>query len=204
MSQTQTYTYEQQIKQSQYTRQQDEVVLPKRVSRTINALSKKLDYLSNSLKFAENLNSQKNSSVPSPKSSKNRNLAKPEITAFRCTTVPSITLKDFLVRFAVMGNINEKVFITAYVLIERAMENFEVSYKDLHKLLIASIFVSHKFLTDTETWFLEDFCLLSGIKKAELEKLDIVFCTEALKWNLWVKSNEYENVKRRMMRYVEW
>jgi hypothetical protein len=103
-----------------------------------------------------------------------------------------------------MGNINEKVFITAYVLIERAMENFEVSYKDLHKLLIASIFVSHKFLTDTETWFLEDFCLLSGIKKAELEKLDIVFCTEALKWNLWVKSNEYENVKRRMMRYVEW
>lgn len=167
------------------------------LSTTIKGLAYRLSQTAQILSM-ETSESSSTSTSRKTKTTKNQKLK-----IFDCRKIPKISFKKFLKRFQKVGNITEEVFITAFVLLKRALEMEDFTQANcIHKLLISSIFTSYKFLHDSQHWFLEEFSKLAGVRKQELELLEICFVEEVLNFRIFVSEKEFLSAKRCLELYA--
>ena len=122
---------------------------------------------------------------------------------FKCSHMPSIEFSDFVERFKRCGEIRDEVFTLSFILIKRVMKQVEVdSALYVHKLFAVVLFISHKYLVDTEAWFLETFSELAGIKKKRLEKMELHLMKEVLGFKVYTSSEEFERAEKCLLAYA--
>ena len=89
------------------------------------------------------------------------------------------------------GEIELEVLITAYILLERFLEELEVpSPVDFHKLFCVSVFIAQKLVLDMELWTAQDFAEFGGISEKELKSREIEFLN-LLDFKVHVSEKEY-------------
>lgn len=85
--------------------------------------------------------------------------------------VPQIPFEHFIERFSELGGITTPMLITAYIYMRRAIIKLELSDPEcIHKLFSCCVLAAHKFTTDTEFWYLDDWAKLAGVQPDELLK----------------------------------
>ena len=122
---------------------------------------------------------------------------------FKCSLMPSIHFSDFVERFKRYGEIRDQVFTLSFILIKRVMKEVEVdSALYVHKLFAVALFISHKYLVDTEVWFLETFSELAGIPKKDLEKMELHLMTEVLDFRVYASVKQFERAEKCLLAYA--
>lgn len=128
-----------------------------------------------------------------------------DLDSFKCKRIPPISFELFIKRFSLLGSISEEVFLYSFILFERAMlvEQALKSPESSHKLLTVCIFVSQKYLDDEDGWSLEEFSKLGGIKKQDLENLEVILLCQILDFNISVDGEIFSATKQYVLQFLE-
>ena len=102
----------------------------------------------------------------------NSNILKP----FTTKTRPSISIKDYLLRLSKFTKMEESTMILVLIYIDRIgnYTNFQLTYENIYKLILASAFVAIKFNEDIH-YSLEVYAKIGGVPPSELEYLEFHF-----------------------------
>ena len=120
--------------------------------------------------------------------------------------IPGISISDYLARMAVCGEMDDSVLIYAYKLLRRAIQRVgddAVSSKMIHKMLAASILVSHKYIEETEKWTLAEFSKLAGVSAPELEQMELDFVAKMLDFEVFVNLTDLAKAKNSLIAYSQ-
>lgn len=125
-------------------------------------------------------------------------------SCFKCKdAIPEIPFHYFIERFSELGDITTPQFITAYIYLRRAISKLKI--RDplcLHKLFSCCILAAHKFSTDTEFWYLEDWAKLSGVSLKELKEQEQVLICRVFKFKMFVSAEMFERTKKSFLAYA--
>lgn len=104
---------------------------------------------------------------------------------------------DLIKRFLEMGELEECVIYHAWCLNKKAVQILKKNGCDYslgENLLVFTgcLYLSIKLIIDTEKWFIEDFCLVSGFSEDIISKMDICLVNEILNFEYYFP---YEKVK---------
>jgi hypothetical protein len=141
----------------------------------------------------------------SPKARKPLNLILKTLQEpFKCSGgIPEIPFLHFIERFRQLGGITTPKFITAYIYMRRAMSKLQLRDPEcLHKLFSCCVLAAHKYTTDTEFWYLEDWAKLAGVNVEELKKQEHILVSNVLKFKLFVSEEIYLKTKRCLKAYA--
>ena len=100
---------------------------------------------------------------------------------------PPIKIKDYLEQLYKYGNMSGSTIILMLIYIDRFcnINKIKLSYQIIHKLILSSLIIAIKYNED-EMYSLKVYARFGGVKKAELEFLEICFIT-CINFNLFVK-----------------
>lgn len=105
-------------------------------------------------------------------------------------------------KFQEFGGIEENVFYYAWCLNRKAVqimkETDDTIYGSGENILLFSscLYLSIKMLVDEETWFIEDFCLISGFEKKPIAQMEICLVADILGFNYFFSLDEIEREKK--------
>ena len=107
------------------------------------------------------------------------------------TADTSINIQDYLERLYKYGRMNISTILLMLIYIDRFcnINKIKLSYKIVHKLMLASLIVAIKYNED-EMYSLKIYAGLGGVSKAELEYLEICFISY-INYNLFIKEEIY-------------
>jgi hypothetical protein len=122
---------------------------------------------------------------------------------FKCKGgIPQIPFSHFIQRFTELGGITTPKLITAYIYLRRAMSKLELRDPEcMHKLFSCCVLAAHKFSTDTEFWYLEDWAKLAGVQQSELMKQEQILICKVFKFKMFVTSEMFKRTKRCLQSY---
>lgn len=109
--------------------------------------------------------------------------------------------EGLILRFLNFGEIDETVLYYAWCLNRKAVQKLKEADDTMYKmgeniLLFSScLYLSIKMLVDLERWFIEDFCLVSGMEEEAITQMEICLLTEILGFNYFVTFDEIKNEK---------
>ena len=118
----------------------------------------------------------------------NKNIISNEkIKLFMLKKIPSISIKDYLLRLSKHSKICESTFIYILIYIDRFCYKYkiEINYYNVYKLIIASMVIAIKFNED-DFYSSEFYEKLGGISKLEMNNLQYEF-VRMINFNLFVK-----------------
>ena len=100
---------------------------------------------------------------------------------------PPIKIKDYIEQLYSIGNMSGSTIILMLIYIDRFcnINKIKLSYQIIHKLILSSLIIAIKYNED-EMYSLKVYARFGGVKKAELEFLEICFIT-CINFNLFVK-----------------
>ena len=111
--------------------------------------------------------------------------------------IPSISIKDYLTRLYKYSKINNSTIVLILIYIDKIcnLNNFKLSYFNIHKLILASMLVAIKYNED-ENYSLSFYAKLGGVSKNELSNLEyqflvLVHCEVFIDEELFLKYNNY-------------
>lgn len=131
------------------------------------------------------------------KSDLNPNNSNTLMKPFISKHIPSISIKDYLTRLYKYSKINNSTIVLILIYIDKIcnLNNFKLSYFNIHKLILASMVVAIKYNED-ENYSLSFYAKLGGVSKNELSNLEyqflvLVHCEVFIDEELFLKYNNY-------------
>ncbi|KAH7433848.1 hypothetical protein KP509_07G089100 [Ceratopteris richardii] len=100
-----------------------------------------------------------------------------KFSVFSGSRVPTVTIEQYLERIFRYANCSTSCFVVAYAYIDRLVQlqpALRITFANVHRILIASILVSAKFLDDTH-YHNAYYAQIGGISTQEMNKLEWSF-----------------------------
>ena len=106
---------------------------------------------------------------------KSENISK-KIKPFMIKNIPSMSIKDYLIRLSQFTKMNESTIILILIYIDRIcnINNFRLSYRNIYKLILSSMIVAIKYNEDN-FYSSEIYAKLGGLSVHELNYLEFQF-----------------------------
>ena len=118
----------------------------------------------------------------------NKNIAiNKKIKLFMLKKIPSITIKDYLLRLVRYSKINGSTLIFILIYIDRlCLKNkFKITFLNIYKFILTALVIAVKYNED-EFYSSEFYAKLGGISKAEMNIMEYEFIT-MIHFNLFIK-----------------
>ena len=113
-------------------------------------------------------------------------------TMFSSSTIPKISLHDYLCRIYKLAELSEEVLVAALIYLDRFAKSCGslVSPLEIHRLLAVSCMTAAKFLKDD---FYDNayYAKVAGITLREINELEAEFLT-VLKFSAYIMESQYE------------
>ena len=118
------------------------------------------------------------------------------LKSFINKNIPSISVKDYILRLVKHSKINESTIIILLIYIDRIckINNFFLTYYNIHKLILAAFIIAIKYNEDNY-YSMIIYSKIGGVTIAELNHLEIEFL-KLIKFNLFIPEmlyNKYYN-----------
>ena len=115
---------------------------------------------------------------------------------FSANSIPSISIKDYLIRIQSYSGLEKSTLILSLILIDRMCKrsNVVLTIYNIHRILFSSVVISIKYNEDSyydNTFYAQR----AGVKPNELKLLEYQFL-ELNDFNVYVKDVEYEQYEK--------
>lgn len=121
------------------------------------------------------------------------------LKSFTNKNIPSISIKDYLIRLSNYSKVNESTIILILIYIDRLcnMKHFFLTYFNIHKMILASFILAIKF-NEESYYFMSYYSKLGGVSMSELENLESEFL-ELIEFNLYIEQKLYDKYYNDLM-----
>jgi hypothetical protein len=115
-----------------------------------------------------------------------------KIQPFTTVNIPSMPIKDYLLRLSQFTRVNESTIILILIYIDRIckMNNFRLNFNNIYKLIICSMIIAIKYNEDN-FYSSEVYAKLGGITVRELNYLEFQFLI-LIKFSLFVEKELFD------------
>ena len=122
-----------------------------------------------------------------------------KINPFLTINIPSMSIKDYLLRLAKFARINESTLIITLIYIDRIckINNFKLHFKNIYKLIISSMIVAIKYNEDY-FYSTEVYAKLGGLTVKELKYLEFQFLV-LIKFCLFVEKELFDKYNNNLI-----
>ena len=114
---------------------------------------------------------------------------------FSATSVPNISVEDYLLRIQTYANMEKSTLIISLIFIDRLCHNAEVTltYYNIHRILFTAVLISIKYNEDS---FFENkyYAEIAGVKLKELKLLEYTFIS-MIDFRFYVSNEIYEKYR---------
>jgi len=114
-------------------------------------------------------------------------------TAFHAQKLPTISIKDYLLRFSTYSKCHDDAFVYALIYLDKIGEKnyaFELDTFSVHRFLLLSLVAGCKFYDDY--YFKNEYyCKIGGVSLSEFNKLECEFLVKFLQFALYVDTETY-------------
>ena len=126
-----------------------------------------------------------------------------KIKPFMTKTIPVMTIKDYLLRLSQYTKINESTLIIILIYIDRIckINNFQLNFKNIYKLIISSMIIAIKYNEDT-FYSTQVYAKLGGVSPQELNFLEMQFLI-LIKFSLFVEKALYDKYYDNLISFNE-
>ena len=117
--------------------------------------------------------------------------------------IPTISIKDYLQRLAQFTKMEESTLIIILIYLDRfcKINNIELTYNNIHKLILTSMFIAIKFNEDRH-YSLEIYAKIGGVPPSELEYMEFYFLI-FIKFYLNVSKDLYDKYNSNLKSFQE-
>ncbi len=129
------------------------------------------------------------------RNSDNKNLL---IQYFLFKEIPRYSIKDYLIRLIKYTNINDSTIVIILIYIDRIcnLNNINLNYYNIHKLILASFVTAIKF-NEEKYNSIDFYSKLGGISKKEMSQLEYVFLV-LINYNLFVNTELFDKYQENL------
>jgi len=129
----------------------------------------------------------------------------PNETVFHAKKLPSISIKDYLTRFAMYSQCHEDAFVYALIYLDKVGENlddFSLDTFNAHRLLLVCLVSACKFYDD---YYYKNsyYAKIGGLKPEELNNLEQEFLADYIQFSLYVKTETYAEYYQDLVTYCQ-
>ena len=126
-----------------------------------------------------------------------------KIKPFTTKNIPSMSIKDYLLRLSQYTKINESTIILILIYIDRIckINNFHITFNNIYKLIICSMIIAIKYNEDN-FYSTEVYAKLGGITVQELNFLEMQFLI-SIKFSLFVEKDLYDKYYDNLISFNE-
>jgi len=110
--------------------------------------------------------------------------------AFYASRAPRISIKDFVERILTYSKIDKATFIIMMVYLDRAKDQLEFTYLNIHRLILGSLIAAIKYCND-DLYPNTYYARIGGINLEELNLIEINFCA-LLGFDFYVDRETYD------------
>ena len=107
-------------------------------------------------------------------------------------SIPSLSIKDYLIRLSQFTKINESTIILILIYIDRIgkINKFVLTYRNIYKLILASMVIAIKYNEDL--YFTnEQYAKVGGVSVQASNDLEL-YSIQLLNFNLFISEDIYE------------
>ena len=132
-----------------------------------------------------------------------KKISKKKKNAFYSETIPKISIFDYIKRINKYTFIEINTMILSLIYIDRIclVENFELNYYNIHKIIFASILIAIKFNED-DIYSNNYFSQVAGVSLKELNLMEKQILV-LLEFKLYVDDNDFEKYKKYLETFCE-
>ena len=114
------------------------------------------------------------------------------IKSFTNNFIPSISIKDYLLRLSKHSKVNESTIILILIYIDRIcnLNNFVLNYYNIHKLILASFVLSVKYNEDNY-YSMIFYSKIGGVSLFELNNLEYEYLI-LIRYNLFIQQELFD------------
>ena len=114
------------------------------------------------------------------------------LKSFTNKNIPSISIKDYILRLYKHSKVNESTIILILIYIDRIcnMNHFILTYYNIHKLILSTFILAIKY-NEENYYSMTYYSKIGGITLSELNNLESE-CLILIGYNLFVKTNLFE------------
>jgi len=116
-------------------------------------------------------------------------------SVFSASSIPSISIEDYLIRIQTYSNIEKNTLIAGLIFIDRLckISNLTLTYYNIHRILFTAILLSIKYNEDT---FYDNvfYSEIAGVKLKELKSLEYDF-VKKINFCFFIKDEIFEKYK---------
>ena len=127
---------------------------------------------------------------------KNKNFL---IKSFTNKFIPSITIKDYILRLAKHSKVNESTIIIVLIYIDRIcnINHLNLTYYNIHKLILASFILAIKY-NEENYYSMSYYSKIGGISLSELNNLEFE-CLILIRYNLFIQPKLFDKYYKDLM-----
>ena len=127
---------------------------------------------------------------------KNKNFL---IKSFTNKFIPSITIKDYILRLAKHSKVNESTIIITLIYIDRIcnINHLNLTYYNIHKLILASFILAIKY-NEENYYSMAFYSKIGGISLSELNNLEFE-CLILIRYNLFIQPKLFDKYYKDLM-----
>ena len=121
------------------------------------------------------------------------------IIPFMTKNIPSMSIKDYLLRLSQFTKMSESTIIIILIYIDRIsnINNFRLTYKNIYKLILSAMVVAIKYNEDL-FYSSAIYAKLGGLSVSELNYLEFQFLI-LIKFSLFIENDLYDKYKNNLL-----
>jgi len=121
------------------------------------------------------------------------------LKSFTNKNIPSISIKDYLLRLSKHAKINESTIILILIYIDRIcnMNHFILTYYNIHKMILAAFILAIKYNEDCY-YSMNYYSKIGGITLSELNNLESEYLI-LIEYNLFIQAKLYDKYYNDLM-----
>ena len=121
------------------------------------------------------------------------------IIPFMTKNIPSMSIKDYLLRLSQFTKMSESTIIIILIYIDRIsnINNFRLTYKNIYKLILSATVVAIKYNEDL-FYSSAIYAKLGGLSVSELNYLEFQFLI-LIKFSLFIENDLYDKYKNNLL-----
>jgi hypothetical protein len=125
------------------------------------------------------------------------------IIPFMTQNIPSMSIKDYLLRLSQFTKMSESTIIIILIYIDRIsnLNNFRLTYKNIYKLILSAMIVAIKYNEDL-FYSSTIYAKLGGLSVQELNYLEFHFLI-LIKFSLFIENDLFEKYKNNLLSLQE-
>ena len=121
------------------------------------------------------------------------------IIPFMTKNIPSMSIKDYLLRLSQFTKMSESTIIIILIYIDRIsnINNFRLTYKNIYKLILSAMVVAIKYNEDL-FYSSAIYAKLGGLSVSELNYLEFQFLI-LIKFSLFIENDLFDKYKNNLL-----